>query len=84
MLGSVNSTTKFTNLRIHSGEIASCGERVDETPPQDVRGAIATQRLRAAMPPTDTSPLSGAPVSSLLPVPDMGEGVQWPFEIPIR
>ena len=23
-------------------------------------------------------------MSSLLPVPDMGEGVEWPFEIPIR
>ena len=26
-------------------------------------------------PPTDASPLSGAPVFSLFPVPDMGEGV---------
>jgi ubiquinone/menaquinone biosynthesis C-methylase UbiE len=34
--------------------------------------------------PTDASPLSGAPVSSLLPVPGTAQGAEWAFEIPIR
>ena len=36
------------------------------------------------MPPTDASPLLRAPVSPLLPVPDMAKGAPWAFEIPIR
>ena len=35
-------------------------------------------------PPTDPSPLRGAPVPPLEPVPDMAKGAPWAFEIPIR
>jgi hypothetical protein len=34
--------------------------------------------------PTDPSPLRGAPVPPLYPVPIMANGVEWAFEIPIR
>ena len=36
------------------------------------------------LPPTDPSPLRGAPMPPLQPVPDMTQGVEWAFEIPIR
>ena len=44
---------------------------------------VAVPKLSGDPPPTDASPLSGVPVSSLLPVSDMGEGVYLAFAIPI-
>ena len=39
---------------------------------------------RPGFSPTDPSPHRGAPVSPLLPVPDMSKSARWAFEIPIR
>jgi hypothetical protein len=59
-------------------------ERVPATPAGVRRFIDSDLHMTVAFPPTDASPLSGAPVSSLLPVPGTAQGAEWAFEIPIR
>ena len=70
----VSFSKEFARVMVKNAEMQFLTEQSNEIAVHFIDG----------LPPADPSPLRGASMPSRQPVPDMAQGVEWAFEIPIR